>query len=62
MKALGESTFATFYYELVAAMKGVGSQSVEWYNNSDIMTDYFDRAYYSEINVGKWNKPYEVTA
>ena len=62
MKGIGESKIAKFYDELVAAMKGVGSQSVEWYNNSDIMTDYFDRAYYIDINVGQWNKPYEVTA
>ena len=62
MKAIGESKIAKFYDELVAAMKGVGSQSVEWYNNSDIMTDYFDRAYYIDINVGQWNKPYEVSA
>ena len=61
MKAIGESKIAKFYDELVAAMKGVGSQSVEWYNNSDIMTDYFDRAYYIDINVGQWNKPYEVS-
>jgi hypothetical protein len=25
----------------------------EWYNNSDIMTDYFDVAYYFDINIGK---------
>ena len=31
-----------------------------WYNDSDIMTDYFDIAYYVHISVGKWNKPYEV--
>lgn len=31
-----------------------------WYNDSDIQTDYFDIAYYVHINVGKWNKPYEV--
>jgi len=60
MEEVGESKIAKFYDELVAAMKGVGSQSVEWYNNSDIMTDYFDRAYYIDINVGQWNKPYEV--
>ena len=31
-----------------------------WYNDSDIMTDYFDIAYYIHISVGKWNKSYEV--
>jgi hypothetical protein len=55
-----QTKIAKFYDELVAAMKGVGSQSVAWYNNSDIMIDYFDRAYYIDINVGQWNKPYEV--
>ena len=31
-----------------------------WYNDSDIMTDYFDIAYYVHISVGKWNKQYEI--
>ena len=31
-----------------------------WYNNSDAMIDYFDTAYYVHIEVGKWNKQYEV--
>ena len=30
------------------------------YNNSDAMIDYFDTAYYVHIEVGKWNKQYEV--
>ena len=34
-------------------MKGTG-----WYNNTDIMTDYFDIAYYLDVNVGKWDKGY----
>ena len=31
-----------------------------YYCNDDTMTDYFDRAYYVSINVGKWDKPYEI--
>lgn len=31
------------------------------HDNSDAMTDYFDTAYYTHINVGKWNKPYTYT-
>ena len=46
-----------FLSEAVTALKGAG-----YYNNSDAMTDYFDVAYYFEINVGRWNKPYELTA
>lgn len=32
------------------------------WDKSDIMTDYFNVGWYTDINVGKWNKPYEVTA
>ena len=32
-----------------------------WYDNSDAMVDYFDTAYYTHLNIGKWNKPYEFT-
>lgn len=56
-KEVGEDKIANFYEELIAAMKSGG-----WYNNSDIMTDYFDIAYYTDINVGKWDKPYELAA
>jgi len=46
-----------FLLEAVMALKGAGH-----YNNSDAMTDYFDVAYYYDINVGKWDRPYELTA
>ena len=39
--------------ELIAAMKGT-----TWYNKSDAMSDYFDIAYYLDVNVGKWDKGY----
>ena len=31
----------------------------EWFDKSDIMTDYFHTAYYMHINVGAWDKPYK---
>lgn len=33
----------------------------DYFNHSDAHTDYFHTAYYYHINVGKWNKPYELT-
>jgi len=30
------------------------------YDNSDIQTDYFSVGWYVDVNIGKWNKPYEV--
>ena len=45
-----------FLNELVVAMKGT-----KWFDKSDIMTDYFHTAYYIDINIGKWNKPYIQT-
>lgn len=46
-----------FLTELLSAMRGD-----MWYDNSDAMTDYFDTAYYMNINVGNWNKPYTLVA
>jgi hypothetical protein len=51
---------ADFLNELVAAMKGVTSRG-EWYDKTDIMTDYFDIAYYVNVNVGKFDKGYIYT-
>ena len=31
-----------------------------YYCNDDAQSDYFDRAYYVSIHVGKWDKPYEI--
>ena len=42
-----------FLNELLEAMKGP-----KYFNNDDAMTDYFHRSHYTDINVGKWNKPY----
>ena len=30
------------------------------YDNSDVMTDYFDCAWYNHIVIGKWDKPYQL--
>ena len=40
--------------EIFTAMKSAG----DWYDRSDSMVDYFDTAYYVDVNIGKWNKPY----
>lgn len=32
------------------------------YNNSDVQTDCFDVGYYITIQIGQWNKPYQVCA
>ena len=31
-----------------------------YYCNDDAQSDYFDRAYYVSIHVGRWDKPYEL--
>lgn len=30
----------------------------KWYDRSDAMVDYFDTAYYIDLNVGTWDKAY----
>jgi hypothetical protein len=37
-------------------------KSAGYYNNSDAQIDYFDCAYFYDINIGKWNKPYSLEA
>ena len=46
-----------FLNELLAAMKGP-----KYFNEDDAQSDYFCRSHYTDINVGQWNKPYELVA
>ena len=48
-----EGVAKEFLTEAFAALKSAG-----WYNNTRAEIDYFDIAYYVDVNVGKWNKPY----
>ena len=36
-------------------------QAADYYDRSDAQIDYFDTAYYYDIHVGAWNKPYTLT-
>ena len=42
-----------FLTETLKAMK-----SADWFDESDAQVDYFHTAYYVDVNVGSWNKPY----
>ena len=43
---------------LTDAMKAL--KSADWYDESNAMIDYFNIAYYVDINIGKWDAPYIV--
>ena len=45
-----------FLNELLTEMKGK-----KYFNNDEPMTDYFHRSHYTDINIGKYNKPYKLT-
>jgi hypothetical protein len=45
-----------FIVAAIAALKGP-----DFFDHSDIQTDYFHRSHYIDINIGRWNKPYTVT-
>lgn len=36
-----------------------GLYAADYYDHSDAQTDYFDTAYYIDLSIGKWNKPYQ---
>jgi hypothetical protein len=52
-----EGTAKEFLVQAIKALK-----SADWYDESDAQVDYFNTAYYVDINVGQWNKPYELVA
>lgn len=43
-----------FLNELLDAMKGP-----DFFDHSDAQTDYFHRSHYTDINVGRWDNPYQ---
>lgn len=45
---------AEFLHAAVNALHGE-----DYYDNTDIRSDYFDCSHYISIQIGKWNKPYE---
>ena len=46
----------SFLTEIMAAMNAGN------HDNSDVQTDYFDVGWYVDVNIGKWDKPYEFMA
>lgn len=44
-----------FLTEAMNALK-----SADWYDESNAMIDYFNIAYYVDVNIGKWDAPYIV--
>jgi hypothetical protein len=51
-----DGTAKDFIGEMISALK-----AADYYDRSDIQTDYFDTAYYYNLKVGDWNKPYTLT-
>lgn len=49
-------TSLAFLSEIIPALK-----SADWFDKSDAQIDYFHTAYYFDLNVGAWNKPYVLT-
>ena len=56
-KHFANTEVAELFAKIKKVMYGCG-----YYDNSDIQTDYFDTAYYVNVNIGKWNKPFVYVA
>ena len=52
-----DATVVEFLTELKSAMEGPN-----FFNHDDSMTDYFHRSHYVDINVGQFDKPYQLVA
>jgi hypothetical protein len=44
-----------FIVKAIDALKGP-----DFFDHSDIQTDYFHRSHYIDINIGRWDKPYAL--
>lgn len=54
-----DTSFSGVALEYLEKVKAI--MSVDHWDKSDIQSDYFNCAYYMNIDIGKWDKPYEVT-
>lgn len=54
-----DTAFSGVALEYLEKVKAI--MSVDHWDKSDIQSDYFHCAYYMNIDIGKWDKPYEVT-
>jgi hypothetical protein len=50
-----------FFAEVLPILNGANT-SRENFDESDAMTDYFHVGWYVNVNVGRWDRNYEVTA
>lgn len=53
-----DSSFDGIALEYLEKAKAI--MYVEHWDKSDVQTDYFHCAYYVNINIGRWNKPYKL--
>lgn len=53
-----DSSFSGVTLEYLKKAKAI--MLVDHWDKSDIQTDYFNCAYYVNINIGRWNKPYKL--
>ena len=60
--SIGIRNYSTLVVNLKEGSLNLGHIGSVNVNNDDSMTDYYDRSHYTDINVGKWNKPYILTA
>lgn len=49
--------------ELLETLKKIiRALNTDNYDNSDSMTDYFDVGHYVDLNIGRWDKPFQLAA
>ena len=57
--------FAPLFRKIVEIIKTAPANAEggeAWFDKSDSMTDYFHTAFYFDVEVGKWDKPYTQVA
>ena len=55
-----QAEFLNKVHDIIKTAPGSIDGGRKYHDRSDPQTDYFDVAYYYEISIGKWDKPYEL--
>lgn len=55
---INDKSIVEEYHDIIVAI--MEALNTDNHNNSDSQSDYFDVGHYVDLNVGKWDKPFEI--
>jgi len=50
----------SLFFKWAKEVEDIIKKELDWYDNSDSMSDYFDTKFYLDVDIGRWDKPYKT--